>query len=465
MKSADYVRTVTSIWRVLLDEGRCATPEEMRELSDAFSRGGFTDGYFTGKISPSMMGVRSEEDKARSASLASKPIPKQGFLPVDMTADIHVGAPITLTVSTPVFRENSQRIIATAECEAPKIALNRPTSSDDVAKNLSKTGGTAYRANNVTVHIDDGLMIPLSRINSLRRDALCLLDAARAQYVEREISRRARTADREKPLCPTQTRSVKRTARFLYSDRITKKALEYFDLIYLPLNSYQESKTVKALPSDKLGVILPPVIFDREKSEVRAMLCSALSDGIKRVMLGNIGHIELIAEAAGDADVEMPRLCGDYRLNVTNSSTAKALEELGINEFILSPELSLPKIRDIHGDAACVVYGRITLMTLEKCAIRELYGKNACSICAEGNATMRDRRGICFPVIREWKHRNVILNSLPLSMTDKEEDLRRANISSRHFIFTTEDSNAVDSVISAAQNQTHVGEEVRRISK
>lgn len=465
MKSADYVRTVTSIWRTLLDEGRSATPDEMRELSDAFSRGGFTDGYFTGKINSSMMGVRSEEDKARSAALAAKPVPKQGFLPVDMTVDIHAGTPVTITASSPVFRESGEWISVTAECESPEVAQNRPTNADDVIKNLSKTGGTAYRANNVDVSIDDGLMMPLSRINSLRRDALSLLDSARAQYVEREVSLRTQRGTQGKAFTSDKSRSAKRTARFLYPERVTPKALDYFDLIYLPLNAYQGSKVAKGLPADKLGVILPPVIFDRERNEVKSMLSSALSYGIKHVMLGNIGHIELISDAADDAGVQLPKLCGDYRLNVTNSSTARVLEELGIEEFILSPELSLPKMRDIKGDATCVVYGRITLMTLEKCAIRELYGKNACQICAEGNATMRDRRGICFPILREWKHRNVIINSLPISMTDKEDDLQRANISSRHFIFTTEDTSTVDKVINAAQGQTHVGGEVRRISK
>ena len=52
-----------------------------------------------------------------------------------------------------------------------------------------------------------------------------------------------------------------------------------------------------------------------------------------------------------------------------------------------------------------------------------------------------------FPILREYPHRNLILNSLPLSMTDKPEVLAGAGIHRRHFLFTTESPEAVDTVI------------------
>lgn len=71
MKSPTYVYTVTSIFRRLLDERRAATPKEMDTLASVFSREGFTDGYFTGKLT-AMNGVRREADKEASRSAAEK---------------------------------------------------------------------------------------------------------------------------------------------------------------------------------------------------------------------------------------------------------------------------------------------------------------------------------------------------------------------------------------------------------
>lgn len=71
MKSPEYVGAVTSVYRRLIDEGRNATESEIKYLESVFSRSGFTDGYFTGRIGSDMFGVRREEDKR---AYAPKPV-------------------------------------------------------------------------------------------------------------------------------------------------------------------------------------------------------------------------------------------------------------------------------------------------------------------------------------------------------------------------------------------------------
>ena len=68
MKSPEYVYTVARTWRTLLDEERSATDKEMGRLSGIFSRSGFTDGYFVKKLDSSMLGTRTERDKAQTAT-------------------------------------------------------------------------------------------------------------------------------------------------------------------------------------------------------------------------------------------------------------------------------------------------------------------------------------------------------------------------------------------------------------
>ena len=63
MKSPAYVYAVTKCYRMLLDERRDADVHEVEKLASLFSRSGFTDGYFTGKINRTMCGVRTEQDK------------------------------------------------------------------------------------------------------------------------------------------------------------------------------------------------------------------------------------------------------------------------------------------------------------------------------------------------------------------------------------------------------------------
>ena len=72
MKSPEYVYGVTEIYRRLIDENRAPTREEVKRLEAYFSRSGFTDAYFTGGDHSKMTGVRTDGDKAKSASVDLK---------------------------------------------------------------------------------------------------------------------------------------------------------------------------------------------------------------------------------------------------------------------------------------------------------------------------------------------------------------------------------------------------------
>ncbi len=430
MKPPEYVYGVVSVWRRLLDERRAATPDEMKFLSDCFSRGGFTDGYFTGTLSRAMLGIRSEEDKKQTRALPEfVGIEKRPTL--DIFAKIHKDEPATLTVS-------SAEKCVTVTGEPPLSAQNAPMSSEDYAARLSKLGATPFTAGHVVIDCDEGLMIPVSRLNALRREA-----------VEALLTTKKHTAVCHAPTRPTGNRKIARTARFALPEQITPSARDYFDTLYLPLDRYDSSVS---------GVVLPPVIFDREREQVEKLLARAVALGATEALVGNVGHLEL-ARRHGLA------VHGDFRLNVTNTSTVAALERLGFPDMILSPELTLPQLRDIEGNTSVIVYGRIPLMTLEKCVICEAAScpsKNGSQPC---RVELTDRRGVVFPVLREHQHRSVVVNSLVTSMSDKHDDLARHRLTNTHFIFTVESPSEVDRVITAFKSGKPLDDKVRRIGK
>ena len=422
MKSPEYVRAVASVYRRLLDEGRAATPDEMLYLREVFSRGGFTDGYFASRINANMLGVRSEGDKEATRKLDKfTGITKK--LPVSMTARFAAGEPSSLTLS-------GQGREVTVTGQTPEIALNRPLSEEDIKKNLTKLGGTPYAVESINVHISGELMLPLSAVNALRRAAVEAFSAKEAVCVVKT---------NEKPPIALGKRTKKTSARFASPSQITPAARDYFDNIYLPLELYG---------GECDGVIMPPVIFDSERERVEKMLDRAEALGATRILVGNLGHLSL-CEGRGLTVV------GDFRLNVFNSTSAGVVESFGISEFIASPELTLPQLRDLRGAASAVVYGRIPLMLLEKCVIRELGGcRDAASLrggerTVNCSATLCDRVGAKFPVLREGAHRNVVYNSLPTSMSDRADQLDRYGITDRHFIFSDESAARVDAVIAA----------------
>ncbi len=75
MKSPSYVYSVVSTYRRLLDKYRNASPKEIEKLASVFSRSGFSDGYYVGKIDNSMLGIRSSNDKEATKNTSIKQIP------------------------------------------------------------------------------------------------------------------------------------------------------------------------------------------------------------------------------------------------------------------------------------------------------------------------------------------------------------------------------------------------------
>ena len=433
LKSPDYVREVTSMWRHLLDEGRGATEREMEHLAAVFSRGGFTDGYFTGKIGSHMMGTRSDLDKSRTVALdAKKGENTARSVPLTLSFCMQKDTPLTLSA-------NANGKTATVTGDVPFVAERAPMDRAAIEKQLSRLGGTPYTLHTLDVTMDEGLMVPVSALNALRRAALAALIETNREAPS-EASRKTALAAPAPRKCDVNGP----TARFTSATQITKEAQTAFSICYLPLHAYESVAN---------GVMLPPVIFDSERESVREQLLAAKQKGAIHALVSNIGHLPLAIEAG-----LIPH--GDFRLNVTNAHTLDTLLSMGFADVLLSPELSLPQIRDIKGARDAIVYGRVPLMLLEKCAGREA---GDCKACERGENELIDRRGEHFPILRLPPHRNVLYNSRPTVMSDRKGDLARAGVTGGHFVFSTESAIEVNRVITAYESGAPLNIPMRRI--
>ncbi len=433
MKSPEYVRDVARIWRRLIDEGRNADKRDMARLCEIFSRGGLTDGYYTKRIDKGMLGIRSESDKSNSRAL--EPFSDIGRKnPIDMSAVVREGEPMSLTLKT------DQKSVSVTGI-TPERAINAPLSVDAVKKNLTKLGGTPFAAQKVELDLSDDTIVPISAINKLRRDAIEALlgtnNRAKDDIKQIPISKGANS----KKTVP------KRSAYFHYAERIPDDAFDYFNIIYVPIESYNGSTN---------GAALPPVITDIDVARVREMIENARKMGCKHLLVGNIGHIAL----ADGLDMD---LHGDLRLNISNTQSARHFDRL-LSDYILSPELTLPKIRDIsresEGAARVLIYGRVPLMVVEKCVTSEI---SDCRTCESGGARLIDRRGVTFPVAKTFEHRNIIFNSIPTYMADKKTVLKENGVIAEHFVFSNESKNEAANVIYAHKMGKSSQADVRRI--
>lgn len=169
MKRPEYVAAAVHACRQVLDGEK----PDIDDLKAVFSRSGFTESYYDGSLRD-MQGIRTKDDaEASAASLSAlkklydKPYKRH-------TADIEVKVTAEKPVTAHVICESFD--FEYVSDVIPEKAVNREVTADEICERLRKTGGTIYEFGSVNVEAGQGLMLPASSINAVRRGILSRLD-------------------------------------------------------------------------------------------------------------------------------------------------------------------------------------------------------------------------------------------------------------------------------------------------
>ena len=171
-------------------------------------------------------------------------------------------------------------------------------------------------------------------------------------------------------------------------------------------------------------------------------------------------HMDLPAHGLG---LGLP-LWGDLGLNLFNSESLLFWKELGLEAAAVSMELRWQQLRDLRKVLPCeaVVYGRLPLMIMENCVIRNELGcrdagrdyadRSPACRCGQENVLV-DRTGAQFPLVGQWGHRCEIENSQVLFLADKPE-WRQLGLTRARLRFTTESPEECARVLRAYQGRS-----------
>ena len=437
MKRPEYVATVTGIYREALD-GADVGRGQMEALRAAFSRQGFTQGYYEGAPGRQMFGTRlpEQENKAllQSARATYESIEPQR-VPVQFYAIAARGQNLM------VAAQDGNGNICKAQGDVPQEAERRVITPEELAARLSKTGGTPYVCQGVRSVVDPGLSVSAAELNRLRREVLAHLSAVRGRRAAPEIGKY-----HEPVKFSGQKAQPVLTVSVLKAAQITPQMLRLKPaMIYAPLSEVLEEPALfRKLVKDEqpVAVTLPRVIRDDETRELLGDLQDAAALGIRRALIGNLGHLPLVLSRGMEP-------AADFGMNLFNSRAAEQLLHLGFVSCTASFELSLPQLRDLSKPLPMemIVYGRLPLMLTENCLIKNRTG--ACT-CHAGPVKLIDRMGEEFRVVRDCGTcRSVVLNGKKLYLLDKKENVRRFGLWALRLSFTTENTGEVNSVLSA----------------
>ena len=420
MKRPEYTAIVTGIYSKALKEHRKPTAEEMELLEQAFSRQGFTQGYFNGD-KQDMFGVRQETEKSDEAIFTTaRKAYADGELrrvPVHFYTVVEKGEPAKAIA----FDDEGNRAVAFGP--VPERAKRQGLTESYLTEQMFKTGGTPYSCVENRAKAEPGLYLPASEINELRRKLISELSERRAVPPTRRVGRLPAAPRNLGPVADPKIIFQVRSADQMTPELAALKP----DYLYAPA-LLMAQKPELVLPFAEQGVtpvaVLPRVITDEQSPEVFDALEQLFDAGVREALVGNLGHV-FLAKKAG------MHVRADFGLNAFNSLTLEKLREAGFLSATASFELRLSQIRDMLKplDTEIIIYGRLPLMISDQSLVKTT---------VQDTAQLSDRMGSVFPVARDFGDRTVIYNAHKLYLADKKEDLYATGAWGLRLLFSNE---------------------------
>ncbi|MGL6075543.1 MAG: DUF3656 domain-containing U32 family peptidase [Fimbriiglobus sp.] len=349
--------------------------------------------------------------------------------PITATLSGNIGGELQLTL-TDGHRE------AKATWPGPLVLANkRATTADDLREPLSRLGDTPFELVGLNWQLPEGVMVPKSVVNDLRRTASAEL------LTKRFPSHATFPASIPSPKSPTSDSTLSLT--------VLVRNLEQLDTVLawrsesLPrpgrvvadfedLRRYKEA-VEKAQAANMPLAIAPLRVWKPLEEGFQTMVVRANPEGI---LVRNLGSIAYFQEQLPHA-----KLTGDFSLNVSNHRTAELLWNAGLERLTPSYDLNWDQFQSLmkHSDPSRfepVIHQHMPMFHMEHCVFAAFLStgkdhRDCGRPCETHRVELRDRVGAEFPVHPDTGCRNTVFNSVAQSAAEYVGRMKALGI--RHF--------------------------------
>lgn len=354
------------------------------------------------------------------------------LIPVSMAARFALGRPMTLALT-------DGEVSVTAAGPVVEAARSRASTEADARRQLDKLGGTPFTLEDgarLQLLVDQGIFLPVSALNALRRDGVERLIQARTEafaLAGRPLCHDALPAvparpQPDSPIGP-ETLAVIFSAPTLAEDLSQAGAT----LLCFAPRTFTPEALARELPRLPRGtwLRLPPQMTQRTQDACLAVIRSH-ADRLGGVMAESVGQLGL--------SLPLPALAGEG-VPATNPTGVETVRALGACGFVLWPEWTFSEQKGLTPlplPSLLKVYGRETLMLLNHCPERVRrglrQGRADCAlctdesmVCAKADPALTDRLGYRFPLARTRFPEGCelsVLGALPTDLRARDADRR-----------------------------------------
>lgn len=307
------------------------------------------------------------------------------------------------------------------------VAEKRPMDRSLLAEQFGRLGGTIFRLEELDVELEGSVILPISELNRLRREAAAKLEDARMKprpYAKRSIDpyadvRRAEALGGEPELTALCRNMEQVEAAFAAG-----VGLVYADFEFI--RQYPEAVQAARRAGKRIALATPRIHMPGENG-YHNMILKLEPDA---VLVRNTGALQFYLRkreemrASGDAE-RFPELIGDFSLNIANHKAANLMLDLGCTRVTLSYDLNAQQMMDLlrrmdGSKAEIVIHQHLPMFHTEHCVYCTFLSDgtdytNCGRPCEKHRVSLRDRIGMSHPVRVDDGCRNTVYNAIEQS--------------------------------------------------
>jgi putative protease len=358
--------------------------------------------------------------------------------PISLEVHGHAGAPLTL-----IANDGEGHVVKLTSQVSLASAARQPLTAERLREQLGRLGGTPFQLGDLKVLLEGELILPVSELNRLRREAAAALDALRTQPRRWTLRPQPPTAPtfssagtaKTEPEIIAVIRGLDQLdaawaagVRTIYCEFENPK--HYRDAVarFRELQAAQPAAPAAGAASSIW--VAPPRIFKPGEEWILRQVRSCEADGY---LVRNYDHLAFFA---GE------RRRGDFSLNVANPWSADYfLNHQGLERVTASYDLNVAQLEGLLQGAPgaqldLTIHQHMPMFHMEHCVFCAFLSsgrdyRDCGRPCDKHRVALRDRVGAELPLRADAGCRNTVYNNR--AQTGAEYVARFLELGARHF--------------------------------
>ncbi len=371
--------------------------------------------------------------------LTKKYIDADKKIAIKGTVSIKQNEPIYVKVS---MNLEGEEFVGEAYLGLPDEAQNRPATVETIEKQIRKTGATPFVFSDLDIFLEDGLFVPVSDLNEVRRNAIEKLEESVFKHYERCLD----TLDMPSVIKETQKSKIRTIECVVSKPEQLEAVLEVngVDIISLEISGFTYQRLEIAVKqirefdkSIKIHYALPYVCRDIATNDFNKHNEFFIKSDYDGILVRNYEEYFYFKEIYEKASINK-KVVFDSNIYAFNNNTIEYIGSIGADMFSLPYELNSKELRHLNTSGARMeVYGYTPVMITAGCVKKT---NNICDGTSNGDYYLKDKLGNDFFIATNCRYcHNVIYNNKPLMLAGYKSDIEALEVGCLAIRFSIED--------------------------